>query len=217
MKVRLLTLLAIIFLLGNVSFAQGVGAYKAKRTELVKKKNLAPQRQGLFIMPEVGADFSVGWMDSGLSLQALFGYEFNNHFALGIGTGVIGSSDLDYIISPLFLSIHGDFSKHKTTAYYRLDIGTMIPIKKEEWSISHYHDHYYGYDKNYRYIKGFTLSPEVGIRANNCYIGIRCTIATVRSERYCSYSGYINEGQYTDCCFLSLKFGYKIPLKNVKL
>lgn len=199
---KLLTLLAIIFLLGNVSSAQGVGAYKAKKTEVVKVKNnnLAPQRQGTFIMPKVGVGYDVLEECFVFNLQAVFGYEFNNHFAIGVGTGFNNYIVDDLVASvPLHLNIHGDFTKHKTTAYYSLDFGVHIPIIT---------------DGGRYYIKALFVSPEIGIRFNNCYLGANLVHAKLYEYEYRDcYGDY--DLDIDDLLTLSLKFGYKIPL-NLK-
>lgn len=143
MKVKLLTLLAALFLVCNVSFGQGVGTFKAKKKSTIVKKNLEPQRQGFYVMLEIsaGIDFFDGFSPS-FNIQAVVGYEFNNHFALGIGTGFNNYILIDHyrldisyermltISIPLYINIHGDFSKHRTTAYYSLDLGFQMPVRE---------------------------------------------------------------------------------------
>lgn len=240
MKVKLLTLLAAIFMLGNVSSAQGVGTFKAKKKSTIVKKNLAPQRQGTFIMPKLGVGINVDAELSTLNLQAVLGYEFNNHFAIGVGigfdnyyyfhnTGYRGTNMYIYDLNlnlnynygyvyekrrltssiPLYINIHGDFSRHRTTAYYSLDLGVHMPIIKalgSTWG-------YKGIPLKY-YCKGFFVSPEIGIKFNNCYLGANFTYTKVHEIFDVDFDidSYID---YTS--FLSLKFGYKIPLKNVRL
>lgn len=221
MKVKILTLLAALFLVCNISSAQGVGTFKAKKKTAVVKKNIAPQRQGVFIMPKVGVGISVDADLFTLNLQAVFGYEFNNHFAIGVGTGFDNYYYFDYggfrglygyvydkrkLTSsiPLYINIHGDFSKHRTTAYYNLDLGVHMPIIKALGRT------YSKIPLKY-YYKGFFVSPEIGIRFNNCYLGANFTYTKVHELFDVDsdiYSYYIID--YTS--FLSLKFGYKIPL-----
>ena len=213
-------------MLGNVSSAQGVGTFKAKKKSTIVKKNLAPQRQGTFIMPKLGVGINVDAELSTLNLQAVFGYEFNNHFAIGVGTGFdnyyyfdnVGYRGLyGYVYDkrkltssiPLYINIHGDFSRHRTTAYYSLDLGVHMPIIKalgSTWG-------YKGIPLKY-YCKGFFVSPEIGIKFNNCYLGANFTYTKVREIFDVDFDidSYID---YTS--FLSLKFGYKIPLRNVRL
>ena len=245
MKVKLLTLLAVISLLGNVSSAQGVGAYKAKKTEVVKvkNKNLVPQRQGFFIMPEIEVGgISRNGLDGGYQykINAIFGYEFNNHFSLGVGTGFNNGARKTFIMIsmkkdwvgtgfnngarktlfyhygtfmakmsnlPLYINIHGDIFKAKTSLYYSLDLGFMLPLKK-----AYYNDNdNINIDSNYYecYYKGIIISPELGVRINNCYLGINCLIAN-------TYKNYVFPHWYVEDKFkefiFSIKFGYKIPL-----
>lgn len=223
MKVKLLTLLAVISLLGNVSSAQGVGAYKAKKTEVVKvkNKNLVPQRQGFFIMPEIEVGgISRNGLDGGYQykINAIFGYEFNNHFSLGVGTGFnngarktlfyhYGTFMAKMSNLPLYINIHGDIFKAKTSLYYSLDLGFMLPLKK-----AYYNDNdNINIDSNYYecYYKGIIISPELGVRINNCYLGINCLIAN-------TYKNYVFPHWYVEDKFkefiFSIKFGYKIPL-----
>lgn len=236
MKVKLLTLLAALFLVCNISSAQGVGTFKAKKKTAVVKKNIAPQRQGTFIMPKVGAGYNFGVGGFAFNLQAVFGYEYNNHFALGVGTGFNNISfNFSYmqrtlsVSIPLYLNIHGDFSKHKTTAYYSLDLGVQMPIRRalenEHYYWGYYYDSYdddYYYDYGYHdnpltneyFCKGFFVSPEIGIRFNSCYLGLNFTYAR-RHEYVYKYDNRSHIHYTNNLQTLSLKFGYKIPL-NLK-
>lgn len=236
MKIKLLTLLVAIFLLGNVSSAQGVGTFKAKKkSTVVVKKNLAPQRQGAFIMPKVGAGIKSDENGFTFNLQAVIGHEFNNHFALGVGTGfnnyILDNHYYYYynfyhnhiefknrmltISIPLYINIHGDFSKHKTTAYYSLDLGVQMPIRRAIGeSVSHYYDDDYDTtEKVMMFYRGFFISPEIGIKFNSCYLGVDFTLAKIHSEFVFSNRAY-NDFYFTKV--LSLKFGYKILLKKVR-
>lgn len=232
MKVKILTLLAIIFLLGNVSSAQGVGAYKAKKTEVVKKRNPVPQRGRFFIMPEIEIEFLGFDFDNfDYKINAIFGYEFNNHFSLGVGAGFNSTTwkfrdNHNLVIRkmndlPLYMNIHGDMFKAKTSLYYSLDLGVAVPMKKVKY-LSPYSG-YYLYIEEYH--KGLMISPEIGVRTNNCYFGINCLIAKTHFYLYENVvydyssqemmSGRLvdNDTNYTR--IPSIKFGYKIPL-NLK-
>lgn len=228
MKVKILTLLAILFLLGNVSSAQGVGAYKAKKTEVVKKRNPVPQRGRFFIMPEIeiGSYLEFDIDDFHYKINAIFGYEFNNHFSLGVGAGFNSTTweirdnhnleirkmnDL-----PLYMNIHGDMFKAKTSLYYSLDLGVAIPMKKVKYLLSSpglYTEVYH---------KGLMISPEIGVRTNNCYFGINCLIAKTHFYLYDNVvydysslemmSGRLAGDDIFYQWTLSIKFGYKIPL-----
>lgn len=251
MKVRLLTLLAIIFLLGNVSSAQGVGAYKAKKTEVVKVKNnnLAPQRQGFYVMPEVGVGMARlnrsnsegSYRTTLFSFVCILGYEFNNQLNLSFESGI--NINVSYAKSiPIIFNIGGDLSKrtmiHNTDIipYYNIGIGYLHNIQKIIGGKRSYHgeggcgnhnnsavlsvgwDHYY-----YYYDNGFLISPEIGLRFNNCYLGIKCLISRRHedSETYHYHDSIFYEYTYESSFnssitnILSLKFGYKIPL-NLK-
>lgn len=243
MKVKILTLLAALFLVCNISSAQGVGTFKAKKKTAVVKKNIAPQRQGTFIMPKVGVglNFTGYYHEMFFNLQAVLGHEFNNHFALGIGAGLNNCITVDdtygnivydrmlIICIPLYVNIHGDFSKHKTTAYYSLDLGVQMPIRKAIGL--EYYFHYYCDDGDYvlcdnnkfiieRFFGGFFISPEIGIRFNSCYLGANFNYASVHKRHHSENQNHDHlnfEGLNGDyhSCILSLKFGYKIPL-NLK-
>lgn len=183
-------------------------------------------------MPEVGVgiiNFNEG---INFNLQAVFGYEFNNHFALGVGTGFNNYNPNDHYYSeyydrlttsiPLYINIHGDFSKHVTTAYYSLDLGVQMPIRKAIGNERVYHEYYDEYYDGYIYdytnvtcktfFRGFFISPEIGIRFNSCYLGINYTCAKSHSRNDLSVA--YNHDWFNS--ILSLKFGYKIPLKNVR-
>lgn len=197
MRIRFFTLFIAIFILANVSFAQSVGSYKARKTETITKKQLAPQQQGFFIMPEVAAGRN---FDSDLSydINGVFGYVFNNHFALGIGIGYNSCTIIGRKATciPFYLNLHGDFSKNKVSPYYSLDLGFRETIK----SVSISND---SYD-----IKGPIISPELGLRFNNCYIGANLIIGNRRHLYY--YDGfYRTQKDY----IINLKFGYKILFK----
>ena len=237
MKVKILILLAAIFLLGNVSSAQGVGAYKAKKTEVVKKRNnINPERRGYYVMPEVilGVVSDRGPM---LNVNATLGYEFNNHFALAVGTGFnntyddnMGYSHLDKkemnIEIPLYININGDFSRRplldEITPYYDIDLGFVIPIRKSSIikNVYNWREDYYYYYFNEYYNKGLMFSPEFGIRVKQCYIGVKYMLtkqyhdlsnggAVVNDEYVGGNLSFCGESYVSS---LSLKFGYKIPL-----
>lgn len=233
MKLKILTLLAVIFLLGNVSSAQGVGAYKAKKTEVVKKRNPVPQREGLFIMPEIEIGSLEIFEDFHYKINAIFGYEFNNHFSLGVGAGFNSTNISNYQKEkmndlPLYMNIHGDMFKAKTSLYYSLDLGVAIPMKKAGKLLNYYYYDYYNddYRDYYRYEelyhKGLMISPEIGVRTNNCYFGINCLIAKTHRCWYEDVvydysseemmSGRLVNDETSYDYTLSIKFGYKIPL-----
>ena len=199
MKIRIFTLLAAIFLLSNISWGQ-VGEFRATNTETITKKiekpkvirENNPQREGFFVIPEVvflGEDYE-GYT---LSLQGIFGYEFNNHLAFGVGTGLNFSNTGNYI--PLYISLRGDITKKQIakgiTPYYSIDFGYNVSLDTC----------YYG-----NYIQGVLFSPEFGIKTNKFYIGTEFMIT--------NYHYYYKDDKAT--LVWSLKLGYKIPLNNIK-
>lgn len=210
MKVRLLTLLAIISLLTNVSLAQSVGEYRARNTETITKKiekpkvirENNPERRGYFVIPEVGL-IGVDCQNSPcyvFNAQGVFGYECNNHFALGVGMGL---NITDYLNIPIYINLRGDITKKpiikNITPYYSVDFGYNFPITE--------YRHY-----NRRYNKGILFAPEIGVRINNFYIGADFLITTHHYHRYDGFYDHWVERQYPNLV-LSLKFGYKIPLR----
>lgn len=197
MRIRFFTLFIAIFILANVSFAQSVGSYKARKTETITKKQLAPQQQGFFIMPEVavGKNFDFHYALS-YDINGVFGYVFNNHFALGIGIGYNSYTKRGRKATciPFYLNLHGDFSKNKVSPYYSLDLGFRETIKNvRRWNHS--------YDN-----KGPIISPELGLRFNNCYIGANLIIG---NRKHIYYGGSERTKEY----IVNLKFGYKILFK----
>ena len=214
MRIKLLTILSIIFFLNNITLAQSVGEYRVRKTETVTKKiekqkkpkverEKNPEREGFFVMPEVEISPSNYEI---ININGIIGYEFNNHIALGVGMG-LATSFYSWNI-PLFTNIHGDITKkeifNKITPYYSIDFGYNMNIVD-------------GYRDNYT--KGVLLAPEIGIRIkDHCYIGIISMFFTQCYDYKWSY--YSGHYPYLDRDFglskASLKFGYKIPLKNVK-
>lgn len=220
MRIKLMTLLAGLFLFGNLTIAQSVGEYRVRKTETITKKiekqkkpeverEKNPEREGFYVMPEVGilgADFEFPYYDSiyYLNFQGTFGYEFNNNLALGVGLGYyfpINSHYYTYV--PLFINLYGDITKKpiakSITPYYSLDFGYNLCVR--------------GYELfgTTEYNEGLLFTPELGIRINNFHIGAAAMI----TEYHRVYSTYYHEDNYVNLV-LSLKLGYKIPLKNVK-
>ena len=210
MKIRIFTLLAAIFLLSNISWGQ-VGEYRVRKTETITKKiekpkvvrENNPQREGFFVISEIGLIGFDNWGDYYiesyvLNANGIFGYEFNNHFAAGIG---IGLNVTNYLNLPLYISIRGDITKRPITTnitpYYGVDFGYNIKLTS-----------YDGYNYT-NYNKGILFSPEIGIRTNKFYIGTEFMITKHYRYRYTYYNTSPN-------LVLSLKLGYKIPLNNIK-
>jgi hypothetical protein len=205
MKIRIFTLLAAIFLLSNISWGQ-VGEYRVRKTETITKKiekpkvirENNPQREGFFVISEIGLIGFDNWGDYYresyvLNANGIFGYEFNNHFAAGIG---IGLNITNYLNLPLYISIRGDITKRPITTnitpYYGVDFGYNIKLTS-------YH---------MRYNKGILFSPEIGIRTNKIYIGAEFMITKHHKHDY----GYDTDPNLV----LSIKLGYKIPLNNIQ-
>ena len=198
MKIKIFTLLAAIFLLSNISWGQEVGEYRVRKTETITKKiekpkkQINPQREGFFVIPEVGF---LGVDNHGytLSLQGIFGYEFNNHLAFGVGTG-LNFSDIGAYI-PLYISLRGDITKKQIakgiTPYYSIDFGYNVSL-----------------DRSWGEIQGVLFSPEFGIKANKFYIGTEFMITNYHPNYHNYY--YYNKATLV----WSLKLGYKIPFKQ---
>lgn len=121
------------------------------------------------------------------------GYEFNNHFAAGIG---IGLNITNYLNLPLYISIRGDITKKPIATsimpYYGVDFGYNIKLTS-------YH---------MRYNKGILFSPEIGIRTNKIYIGTEFMITKHHNLGFV-YDKY-------PILVWSIKLGYKIPLNKIQ-
>lgn len=216
MRIKLMTLLAGLFLFGNLTIAQSVGEYRIRKTETITKKiekqkkpkverENNPEREGLYVMPEVGiigVDFEFGAYY--LNFQGTFGYKFNNHLELGVGLGYYfpGIQRRYYSYIPLYINLRGDITKNQIaksiTPYYSLDFGYNLCVKPmiDDWIF---------------YNEGLLFTPELGIRINNFHIGTAFMITRLHSE-----SMYSIRSNNRVNLVLSLKLGYKIPLKNVK-
>lgn len=191
-------LLIVIFLLSNVTFAQSVGTYKAKKAETVKEKVVKPKkvisakRRGFFIMPELGMELTEG---PELIIDCLMGYEFNNYFAVGVGVGCNFSfvTGVNGIV-PVF--VRGDLTNKsilktkkgkETVPYYSL---------KMHWYSGDVLDDFYGCGSYY-------ISPEFGIRINRSCIGVGVGLL---------YRYYNDLGIYNTYTGVSLKYSYNIGL-----
>ena len=218
MKTRLLALLATIFLLTNVTFGQSVGEYRVRKAETITKKiekpkkpkvirENNPERRGCFVIPEVGL-IGFDYEHSGYvcNAQGVFGYECNNHFAFGVGMGL---NITGYSNFPVYINLRGDITKKpiikNITPYYSVDFGYIYPITE-------YHKFNYS-----RYNDGIFFAPEIGVRINNFYIGADF-LFTTNHYIYYDYDYYYNyfynrKERQNPNLVLSLKFGYKIPLR----
>lgn len=149
MKIKLLTLLATIFLLTNISLGQSVGEYRVRKTETITKKIEKPKKQ---INPQRKGFYAKASVNIGLPmLIGSVGYEFNRHFAIGICSGVF--SDYDWFYLPLGIEISGDITKKNI-------IGNATLCYSVEPLIILY--------------EGWTIAPKIGLRNNNChfYLGL---------------------------------------------
>lgn len=149
MKIKLLTLLATIFLLTNISLGQSVGEYRVRKTETITKKIEKPKKQ---INPQRKGFYAKASVNIGLPmLIGSVGYEFNRHFATGISTGVAYNFDDLYFV--LGLEISGDITKRKI-------IGNATLCYSVEPIVALFED--------------WTLVPKIGLRNNNChfYLGL---------------------------------------------
>ena len=214
MKIKAFTLLAGLFLFSNLTFAQSVGEYRVRKTETVTRKIEKPKKpkvvrennlqgEGFFVVPEVGifgVDFALGAYY--LNFQGTFGYEFNNHLALGVGLGYYFSTISHYYTYvPLYINLYGDITKKpiakNITPYYSLDFGYNLCVRS------------YGYTTYITtYNEGLLFTPELGIRINNFHIGTAAMI----TEYHYNYNKYYVKYNSVNLV-LSLKLGYKIPLR----
>lgn len=151
-----------------------------------------PKRKGFYVMPEVGVGITTGenftW-----KMQGIFGYYFNNHLSVGIGTGLSSLELYDNINIPLFVNVSGDMTKKAITPYYDIDCGYSLCLNTDTY-----------------FQEGIIISAGFGLRIIKCYIG--CEFLITESHYY----DYHNENNYEDYgeCNISLKFGYKIPFKR---
>lgn len=220
MRIKILTLLTGLFLFSNLTFAQSVGEYRVRKTETVTRKIETPkkpkvvrennlQRERFFVVPEVGIfglDFESGVYY--LNFQGTFGYEFNNHLALGVGLGYYFSTKSRYYTYvPLYINLYGDITKKPIakiiTPYYSLDFGYNLCVRRYE----RFYNSYELYCRT-TYNKGLLFTPELGIRINNFHIG---TAAMITEYHRIHHGEYTNHKSYVNLV-LSLKLGYKIPL-----
>ena len=142
------------------------------------------------MIPEVGF-LGVDYYGYTLSLQGIFGYEFNKHLAFGVGTGLNFSYIENYI--PLYISLRGDITKKQIakgiTPYYSIDFGYNVSLGSRR-----------------RYIQGVLFSPEFGIKTNKFYIGTEFMITNYHNYYYYNKATLV----------WSIKLGYKIPLNNIQ-
>lgn len=228
MKIKSLTLLLALSFLANISFAQYAGSYKLTKSNYVsvKHKKANYQKPKFYIMPEIGAGLILDDSDLEYDATLEFGCEFNKFFSLGIGAGYISvtnSYDPPFISPemssiPLYLNMHGSFSKKNVSPYWSIGLGINIPIenygryqylsscwKGEDCYASYYYE-----------ISGLMISPELGLRLGSCsYLGIKALMMGINESRYeehvypCYYSDRWSSNWEPEWA-LSLKFGYKI-------
>lgn len=216
MRIKILTLLTGLFLFSNLTFAQSVGEYRVRKTEIVTKKiekekkpivvrENNPERRGFYVMPEVGifgVDSELGTYY--MNFQGTFGYEFNNHLALGVGLGYYFSTQSRYYtFVPLYINLYGDITKKpiakNITPYYSLDFGYNLCVRRYRY----YHNGH-SYE---RCNEGLLFTPELGIRINNFHIGTAAMIAEFHTKH--RYRGHeVNSYSFANLV-LSLKLGYR--------
>lgn len=228
MKIKSLTLLLALSFLTNISFAQYAGSYKLTKSNSVSVKHKNPnyQKPKFYIMPEIGAGISLDREDMAIIVDLELGCEFNKFFSLGCGIGYIGitgeknestSFITPYMSSmPVYLNMHGSFSKKKVSPYWNIDLGFNIPIEDYR-----YIDGYFCEENCSRStsseISGLMISPEFGLRLGNLsYLGINALIMCGETthwyehRRPCSRYDKPHFFQGFNDVALSLKFGYKI-------
>lgn len=241
MKLKLYVLLLALFLMGNSSYAQRVGSYKIKNTQVVSQKHAKPnyQKPKFYIMPEVGVGYS--WNQDLLTdrqnlnkITAELGWEINKFFSFGFGVGYNYSTSNYNPISkpiissmPLYFNMHGNFSKKKVSPYWSLDFGYALSLKTCNYVSYNNPHHDYIYEKNddcyyMVYVKesGIILSPEFGLRFGNfCYLGINASLFQTSRMKREVHEGtcYSRTDSYHyiefDNVNLSLKLGFKIMKK----
>ena len=129
MKARITTLLISVFLLSNISFAQ------ENNRRFLNNNGFYAKASANVAYPLPGIIGSVG-------------YEFNKHFAIGIGGGVISAAFYD-ICFPLSIEISGDITKKNI-------IGNAALCYSIEPMILPGTNLYY-------------VLPKIGLRNNNCH------------------------------------------------
>lgn len=243
MKLKLHLLLAALFLMGNSSYAQRVGSYKIKNTQVVSQKHAKPnyQKPKFYIMPEVGVGYS--WVNASdlptdrqnlNKITAELGLEINKFFSFGFGVGY-SYSTRNYnpmsapIISsmPLYFNMHGNFSKKKVSPYWSLDFGYAVPIESFRYHIISCDDPFYHeisessfdcYEEGRAREEGLCISSEFGLRFGKCcYLGVQGSLFQFRNNGYSCTWHYDPDWDYysTDYYYfnLSLKLGFKIMKK----
>lgn len=225
MKIKSLTLLLALSFLANISFAQYAGSYKLTKSNSVSVKHKNPnyQKPKFYIMPEIGAGLNLNRGDMVINADLELGCEFNKFFSLGIGAGYISvtrSYETSFISPemssmPLYLNMHGSFSKKNVSPYWSIGLGFNIPIEGYGYQYLDFCGEDCYENSNYM-ISGLMISPELGLRLGSCsYLGINALMmgATLHSSEfhYKCYKSDINWHYWGISEWaLSLKFGYKI-------
>lgn len=151
-------------------------------------------------------DFSVGVSNNFmpvLSLKGIYSHKYNEHFALGVGTGIYYNSYKEEDIKsfsldlPLFVNIRGNSTKKKESGkvslYYSLSAGYFFNVMKasDEYVVIKGID-YYGENNSYqitslKYYEGLFFAPEIGININDMCIGIEFLYGTYKNEVHKNY------------------------------
>lgn len=151
-------------------------------------------------------DFSVGISNNfmpTLSLKGIYSHKYNEHFALGVGTGIYYNSYKEEDIEsfsldlPLFVNIKGNIIKKKESSkispYYSLSAGYFFNVMKAKDEYVVIKDvNYYGENNSYqitslKYYEGLFFAPEIGININDMYIGIEFLCGTYKNEIHRNY------------------------------
>lgn len=233
MKIKSLTLLLALSFLTNISFAQYAGSYKLTKSNSVSVKHKNPnyQKPKFYIMPEIGAGISLDREDMAIIVDLELGCEFNKFFSLGCGIGYIGitgeknestSFITPYMSSmPVYLNMHGSFSKKNVSPYWSIDLGFNFPINDYKYSRRFscegncYKENCY--KRYHQCIYGLMISPELGLRLGSCsYLGINALMmgrkdyVSADHDYSCYYKDSSSKSWGIREWALSLKFGYKI-------
>lgn len=178
---KLLFLITCIFFSVNISFAQD--------TLQKKQKNNS-------VLIDISAGISNKFTTT-LSLKAIYSHKYNDHFSIGVGTGIYYNSykeaetksfSLDL---PLFVNIRGDISKRKETSkivpYYSLNAGYLFNVlkAKDEYITMSNNDSYQ--TTSLKYYEGLFFAPEIGININDIYIGFEFLYGTSKNEIHKNY------------------------------
>lgn len=161
MKTKLLSTLVCLYMLTNISFAQENNVLIDISAGMTKHLNFA------------------------MSFKGIYSHSYNEHFALGGGTGVLynnqvestnGNNYEDFSLEiPIVVNIRGNIIKETKNMmpYYSLSVGYIYPIKKAKYEYltiggnESYENH-----TVIKYNEGFFAAPEFGVTFNDMSIGV---------------------------------------------